>query len=631
MKNIRARFLVLAIPAALAALNSFGRAEGLRIVRDLWLEERGRGLTFRDQITGRTQQNSRLDAAVGQNLGSVRSGERPQLITRNPQNGAPGVEVRAHDFDFVAIGRMALTKELSATGWRSTADKLSVTLNLPPGWRLFALFGADWVRGDWLTAWAPLHLFVLFVFSLAVFRFWGAGAGLLAFAALGFSYHEPGAPRCLWLVLLAALALQGVAPKGRGQRALGLGKWVIVTVFAVVLGSFVMLQAGQAIYPQSDIVREGRWTFFPGLIVAGEPALAVRAMDENAPPLIPTSAEQAEDADAARGDLIMEKLERIIIPKLELREASIRESIDFLEKSSVDLDQNTPAGEKGINIVLKLDPKGGAASPPQTPAPTAAAIPGAEAIPSAAATLDGSAASSVNPAEARVTVSLTDIPLIEALRYVTSLAGLKFKVKPYGVLVVPQSVNTDVLFTKEWQVRPDLLLLPNPGAPDAAKNWLISNGIQFDWPGRSAIYIPQTSRLIVRNTQDQLDIIDTIFPDVVSTPSTFSSRSPDIAKDDLGYEAKARIQTGPGVPERKWREVSFGWNGPVSASHKVRPVLIPPNLERVLTVIRVLLLLILAVLLLGGPKIRGSVFPVGGKAAAALAFVGMMATRYSTR
>ena len=39
-------------------------------------------------------------------------------------------------------------------------------------------------------------------------------------------------------------------------------------------------------------------------------------------------------------------------------------------------------------------------------------------------------------------------PADEALRYVTSLANLKFKVEPFAVAVVPQNVDTTVLITR---------------------------------------------------------------------------------------------------------------------------------------------------------------------------------------
>ena len=110
-----------------------------------------------------------------------------------------------------------------------------------PAVRLFALFGADWVRGDWLTAWTLLDLFLLLIFSLAVFRLWGFWASLLAFLAFGLSYHEPGAPRYLWLILLIPLALQRVVPEGWGRRLLSVGKWVAVTAFVLVLVPFVVV------------------------------------------------------------------------------------------------------------------------------------------------------------------------------------------------------------------------------------------------------------------------------------------------------------------------------------------------------------------------------------------------------
>ena len=373
---------------------------GLSITRELWLDENGGGLTFRDRISGAMQQIWRLDAAAGQDLGSVRSGGQGQLITPNPANDAPGVEIRTRSLDLEATGRMTRAHELPATGWRSDADALNVTLNLPPGWRLFALFGADWVRGDWLTAWTLLDLFLLLIFSLAVFRLWGFWASLLAFLAFGLSYHEPGAPRYLWLILLIPLALQRVVPEGWGRRLLSVGKWVAVTAFVLVLVPFVARQVQQALYPQLEIVRSSRF-------------------------------------------------------------------IAFAEPQSI-------AAQTG-------------------------------------AVMEDAAAEA--PAQR--------------------------------------------------------------GSRDEYSSSVLSSRVQ-----KKAL-----------------------------------------SKDNLLYDASARIQTGPGVPEWKWRAVSFGWNGPVSATQQVRPVLISLTVERVLTVLRVLLVLALAAVLLGARKLGGTVFRAGGKAAAMLAFL----------
>lgn len=240
--------------------------------------------------------------------------------------------------------------------------------------------------------------------------------------------------------------------------------------------------------------------------------------------------------ELSRTEMTQRKLERIIIPRLEFREATIREAVDFLKKKSQELDTTEPnPANRGVNLVLRLDAGGGTgAAPDLGGVPSAApAIPGLDAAPVTAAPAAGVPAFTGNAADARITVSLSNIPLSEALRYVTSLAGLKYKVEPYAVSIVPASTNTDVLITKEYKVRPDLIGRQTGGgaatdlattttspadatrggtgiaAPEKAKDWLIGNGVQFG-PNASAIYIASSSRLIVRNTQEQLDLVETI-------------------------------------------------------------------------------------------------------------------------
>jgi hypothetical protein len=228
------------------------KPEGLRISRTFWLDENGRGLTFRDQINGSMQQIWRLDIAEGQELGAAKIGGQAQLITTNPVNGAHGVEIRARNLDLQAIGRSDHVGEIAATGWRSPADGLDISINLPPGWRLFALFGADWVSGDWLTAWTLLDLFLLLIFSLAVFKLWGFKAGLVAFLAFGLGYHEPGAPRLAWLSLLVPLALLRVVPAGMARKFIEVWRRLAVAVLVLFFVPFVAGQIQGVIYPQLE-------------------------------------------------------------------------------------------------------------------------------------------------------------------------------------------------------------------------------------------------------------------------------------------------------------------------------------------------------------------------------------------
>ena len=156
------------------------QAGNFSIQRDLWLDERGERITFRDRIQGHRPSMWRLDVAEGQSLGAVREGDKGQLITANPDTGTHGVEVRSRTLDLTAVGTMNRARDMHAIGWQSDVDSLNTTFHLPPGWRMFALFGADWVRGDWLTNWTLLDLFLLLIFSLAVCKLWGPVAGTIA-------------------------------------------------------------------------------------------------------------------------------------------------------------------------------------------------------------------------------------------------------------------------------------------------------------------------------------------------------------------------------------------------------------------------------------------------------------------
>lgn len=240
---------------------------GLNIMRRLWLDDDGRGLTYRDSLSGRMQQIWRLDAAEGVDLGAARIDGEGQLVTANPKTGAHGVEIRTRNVQLEAVGRIEEARELSATGWSTAADSLQLTLILPPGWRVFAVLGADDVDGDWLTAWTLLDLFVLLIFSTAVLRLWGFWAGLTALVALGLAYHEPAAPRYTWLFLLLPLALLRAIPPGGVRRFVLAWKYAALALLAICLVPFMAQQLQSAIYPQLEPAGTpySQRTFFPTL------------------------------------------------------------------------------------------------------------------------------------------------------------------------------------------------------------------------------------------------------------------------------------------------------------------------------------------------------------------------------
>jgi len=222
-------------------------------------------------------------------------------------------------------------------------------------------------------------------------------------------------------------------------------------------------------------------------------------------------------------EAITAKLNRIIIPKINLEDVSVREAVEFLKQRSRELDNTVtdPNDKRGVNLVLKL---------PNMPAVPAEAVPGAEGETLTDAPQGGNA-------DTRITLTLNNVPMIEALRYLTELAGLKYKIEPYAVSIVPITENTNELYTKEYRVPPGFIPsksgsndsggLPgaaastgtNLGVRPGAQEYLESLGIPMP-QGSFAQYVAAGSKLIVRNTADAIDVIDLLVDAAVGIQPT---------------------------------------------------------------------------------------------------------------
>ena len=291
---------------------------------------------------------------------------------------------------------------------------------------------------------------------------------------------------------------------------------------------------------------------------------------------------------------ITNKLNTIIIPRIEFRDATIREAIDFLREQAAEND-TSGTRKRGVDIVLRMVPLGQVAAPPPPVAPAGSPVPPTTAAPGAPGTA-GAPAGGTTPgtapgvparpvapasAEPRITITLNQIPLGEALRYIAAQAGLKVKVEPYAVSIIPLTEQSNDLVTKRYHVPPEFFggpldvgyylegglgatqtgaggsAQPAPVAENViqkeavsyqtasgvgtgvgatsqsnlvqgtsttrqhlvndrqlvgradARTMLLSMGVEFP-PGASATFWPHTGVLIVRNTQDNLDMVDAL-------------------------------------------------------------------------------------------------------------------------
>lgn len=192
---------------------------------------------------------------------------------------------------------------------------------------------------------------------------------------------------------------------------------------------------------------------------------------------------------------ISRKLQEIRIPQLSLTDETVRDAVEKLQKKSRTLDEKeTDPARKGVNIVVKLDP-----------------------------------AKEAQDGGTKINLSLTDIPLGEALKYIASAANLKVKIEPYAVAIVPLSEPTETLISKEYKVPPNFISSSSPapaqsggGLPgtvgkSGAKEFLEGQGVTFP-PGASATYLTSSSKLLVKNTQANLDLIDSLVEVSLATP-----------------------------------------------------------------------------------------------------------------
>lgn len=197
---------------------------------------------------------------------------------------------------------------------------------------------------------------------------------------------------------------------------------------------------------------------------------------------------------------IEQKLNSIRIPQIELIDASLKEVIEFLVQKSQELDTTaTDPASRGVNIVIDA----------------------------------GASAAGDDPGSRIVSMRLTDVPLSAALKYATQQARLKYRVDNFAVTIVPLSdANSLELITRTYPVPPGFISAggPDGGAGGAAvadpfanpeptsgiaikrvtaKDFLESSGVVFG-EGASARFIAKSSKLVVRNTPEQLLAIENL-------------------------------------------------------------------------------------------------------------------------
>jgi hypothetical protein len=142
---------------------------------------------------------------------------------------------------------------LPVNAWSEEFNRVSMYLNLPPGWRVFASFGSDSQSAkSWVKAWNLMDIFLVLLLSIAIYQLFGIKWAIPATFFLLILWHEEGAPTMVWLWILALVALIRVLGEGKMKKVLQL-VFAISSIFVILnVLQFSVYKIRTTLYPQLE-------------------------------------------------------------------------------------------------------------------------------------------------------------------------------------------------------------------------------------------------------------------------------------------------------------------------------------------------------------------------------------------
>ncbi len=246
----------------------------------------------------------------------------------------------------------------------------------------------------------------------------------------------------------------------------------------------------------------------------------------------PAGTQQQTQIDALTAQQkLQRKMEGIIIPFIEFRQANIADVVNFLVDASVAGD---PDGI-GVNIILKLA-SGDSVAPSPAPAPSAPAG-GFDDFGFGGGFDSGGFDQAAAPASApsgvpSITLNLRRINLLDAIKYITEVADLRFRIEDNVVVITPANVVSGRVVTRMYPVQPSILdVIVERAEPEQTdsrgtgefigmsqqtsvkrsdvKEFFERAGVPFP-VGTSITYNQSISQLIVANTVENLETFERI-------------------------------------------------------------------------------------------------------------------------
>jgi general secretion pathway protein D len=278
--------------------------------------------------------------------------------------------------------------------------------------------------------------------------------------------------------------------------------------------------------------------------------------------VIKAKTEPVKADQGAKKEPLLNKMDKIIIESIEFRQANIHDVVSFLNKASIDGDKTTEdQSRRGVNIILNLNPAGTAAA-------TAKPAGGADNLFGETAPAGGAAGGQAY----EITFQARYISLLQTLKIITSVAGLKFRVDGDIVMIVPADYDPAQIEIKMYPVEPTFIekvkevssQMPtandsvggrevsrignnelNTGLPDL-KTYFTQMGVRFP-PGSSITYNSAIGKVIVGNTAENLATFERLLSELNVVPKQveIETRFVEVNETDLMEAGLEWLLTDP--------------------------------------------------------------------------------------
>ncbi len=236
------------------------------------------------------------------------------------------------------------------------------------------------------------------------------------------------------------------------------------------------------------------------------------------------------------------KMEKIIIPEINFKNASINDVIDYFVEASREFDDaNIPPEQRGVNLILKVAPSSNDMLVDEND--PFAAVP--------------SSSSGIPP----ITFSARFMSLKDGLQYACELSQLKYRIRGNTVMIMPQNEADSDMVSRTYTVLPSIeeravsmsstlseRTTDSSGATmfgssedttanSGGTNWKqLFEDMGVKWPNGSSIkYLPSINKMRVLNTPENLVEFEKALQELNVTPRQveIEARFVEVAQTDL--------------------------------------------------------------------------------------------------